>query len=268
MSSPANVRLCELSLTLDQAWRDLYTTAFPLDEQEPESKLQSLISSGRFLYHKTSGKQGELLCFSMVSLAPDFSFLAYIATDPKQRSGGYGSKHMRALIDQLKQQYPTHIGLFLEIESTNPRQIKLSEEDKKIRQRRLDFYRRLGAKRLCREMHYLAPSRSGTGEHELDILFFKFTDQAMDHDAKAKIVSEIYERFYELSANDPLVMRVLPKIKNCTHPKCEEETADTTATGIDTTPPAAAPDATAGAPVASVSPEKAAQVEAAAPTNS
>lgn len=223
MSSPANVQLCELSLTLDQAWRELYTSAFPLEEQEPENKLQTLIASGRLLYHKTTGKQGELLCFSMVSLAPDFSFLAYIATDPKQRSGGYGSKHMRALIDQLKQQYPNHIGLMLEIESTNPQLLKLSDEDKTIRQRRLAFYRRLGARSFCRQMHYVAPSRTGSGEHELDLLFFNFTDRAIEHTSKAKIVSEIYQRFYELPAEDPLVAKVLPQVSNCSHPKCEEE---------------------------------------------
>jgi ribosomal protein S18 acetylase RimI-like enzyme len=252
VSSPAtNVQLCELSLTLDQAWRDLYTTAFPLNEQEPESKLQNLITSGRLLYHKTSGKHGELLCFSMVSLAPDFSFLAYIATDPNQRSGGYGSKHMRALLDYLKQRYPSHIGLFLEIESTNPRLIKLAEEDKKVRQRRLGFYRRLGAKRLCREMHYLAPSRTGSGETELDILFFNSSDQPLDHSGKAKIVSEIYERFYELQPGDPLVSKVLPKLTSCSHPKCEDEPADSSGSGTDSTASTADPTAKVDAPAAS-----------------
>lgn len=226
MSSQASVRLCEVSTRLEQDWRDLYTSAFPLAEQEPEEKPQMLIDSRRLLYHKTVGKQGELLCFSLVSLAPDFSFLAYIATDPKQRSGGYGSKHMRALIDLLKLQYPNHIGLFLEIESTNPRLIKLSDEEKNVRQRRLSFYRRLGAKRLCRSMQYLTPNRDGDGEHELDILFFNFSAKALDHKEKQKIVSEVYERFYELPLDNPLVVKVISKITSCTHQKCEEEAPD------------------------------------------
>lgn len=228
MSPTANVRLCEPSTRLEQDWRDVYAAAFPASEQEPEARLQNLIDTGRMLYHKTVGKQGELLCFSMVSLAPDFSFLAYIATDPRQRSGGYGSKHMRALIDLLKQQYPNHVGLFLEIESTNPRNQKLSDEDKSVRQRRLAFYRRLGAKRLCRSMHYVVPNKSGQGELELDILFFNFSDKTLDHKEKERIVTEVYLRFYELSLQDPLVSKALGRVSSCSHPKCEEEPADGT----------------------------------------
>lgn len=229
--SPTNaVRLCEQSSKLEQDWRDLYTAAFPASEQEPEARLQNLIDTGKLLYHKTVGKNGELLCFSMVSLAPDFSFLAYIATDPRQRSGGYGSKHMRALIDLLKKQYPTQIGLFLEIESTNPRNQTLSDEDKNTRKRRLDFYRRLGSKRLCRSMQYLAPSKNGQSELELDILFFNFGTGTLDHKEKERIVAEIYQRFYELQTSDQLVVKVLARVGSCTHPKCEEETTDSGST--------------------------------------
>ncbi|MBX9686216.1 MAG: GNAT family N-acetyltransferase [Candidatus Obscuribacterales bacterium] len=231
MSTTANVRLCELSTTLDQDWRTLYTSAFPVAEQEPEQKLQNLIDTNRLLYHKTVGKQGELLCFSMLSLAPDFTFLAYIATDPNQRSGGYGSKHMRALIDQIKQQNPGHVGMFLEIDSTNPRNIKLTDEEKNIRQRRLSFYRRLGAKRLCRGMNYSTPARTGTGDHELDVLFFPFNDKALDHTEKQRIVLEIYQRFYCLNSTDAIVSDALASIKSCPHSHCEDEPQDQSAGG-------------------------------------
>ena len=227
MNTPNMVRLCVPSTSLEDDWRKLYASAFPVAEQEPEQKLQQLIDTGRLLYHKTVGKHGELLCFSMVSLAPDFSFLAYIATDPTQRSGGYGSKHMRALIDLLKQQYPNHIGLFLEIESTHPRLVKLSDEEKQMRNRRLSFYRRLGAKRLCRSMHYVVPNKGGgDGEQELDILYLSFSDKSLDHKEKERIVAEVYQRFYELSSTDALVHKVLGRVASCTHKNCEDEPAE------------------------------------------
>ena len=262
--SPTNaVRLCEKSSKLEQDWRDLYTAAFPVSEQESEAKLQNLIDNGKLLYHKTVGKNGELLCFSMVSLAPDFSFLAYIATDPRQRSGGYGSKHMRALIDLLKNQYPTHVGLFLEIESTNPRNQTLSDEDKNTRKRRLDFYRRLGSKRLCRSMQYLAPSKSGQSELELDILFFNFANATLEHKAKERIVSEIYQRFYELPPSDPLVTKVLSKVTSCGHPKCEEEPADSSTATATTDKTAALPAASPTVPTSQAEEAKQEQAPAA-----
>ena len=236
MSTPNNVRLCEASTILEQDWRTIYETAFPAGEREPESRLQQLINDGKLLYHKTIGKNGELLCFSMVSLAPDFSFLAYIATDPNQRSGGYGSKHMKALVDLLKQTYPAHVGMFLEIDSTAPKKSLLSAEEKTIRLRRLGFYKRLGSKRLCRTMNYRAPSRNGDGtEQEFDLLFFNFTANPINHAEKARIVSDIYERFYGLLPGDTLVASVTAEARGCSHQQCEDD-PDTTNGGNGSSP--------------------------------
>lgn len=235
-TTPSNtVRLCEPSTTLEQDWRTIYETAFPAGEREPESRLQQLINDGKLLYHKTIGKNGELLCFSMVSLLSNFSFLAYIATDPNSRSGGYGSKHMKALLDLLKKSYPTHLGLFLEIESTNPKKSQLSPEEKTIRQRRLGFYKRLGSKRLCRSMNYRAPSHSGDGsEHEFDLLFFNFADKPLTHAEKAGVVTEIYERLYGLDKGHALVQQVSSAALACTHPQCEDDDQPDTSSGGNT----------------------------------
>src|SRR5438128_307001 len=149
MDIPADIRLCEASTTLDEAWRKLYQNAFPKEaEREPEDKLTRLLESGNMLLHRTLNKEDELVCFTLVSLAPDFSFLAYMATDATKRSGGYGSKHLKRLLELLKEKYPSHLGLFLEIEATRPTTVTLSEDEKKLRDRRYAFYQRLGGKRL------------------------------------------------------------------------------------------------------------------------
>lgn len=216
VTSPAGVRICEASARLENDWREVYATAFPMNEREPEEKLQELIDTGRLLYHKTVGAEGELLCFSLVSLASKFSFLAYIATDPRQRSGGYGSKHMRALIDLLKQDYPHHVGLLLEIESTNPRMLQISGEELNVRCRRLSFYQKLGSEFFCPGMRYLSPSLQGeAAEHELEVLLFNFSDAPILHDCKSGIVAEIYERFYALAADHPLVASVMKSLHSC-----------------------------------------------------
>ncbi len=221
MQSDNNIRLCEPTATLDEAWRRVYEGAFPAEEREPEDKLTKLMEEGKLLYHRTSDANGDLLCFTMVSLAEEFSFLAYMATDPTKRSGGWGSKHLKRLLEQLKENYPQHLGLFFEIEATSPSGVTLTEEELKIRERRFVFYQRLGARRLCEDLIYLTPSKSAgatdweTGkEWEGELLAIEFGSPVCA-DALERVMREIYHRFYGRGPQDPLVMKVLSQLSNC-----------------------------------------------------
>lgn len=253
MNTASEIKICELFTVLEDDWRNLYDAAFPANERETESKLAQLIAAGRMLYHKTTGQNGELLCFSMVSLAPDFSFLAYIATDPNQRSAGVGSKHMKRLLELLKTQYPGTKGLLLEIDATHPKKSTISEDERKTRQRRLGFYRRLGAKKLCTGLQFLGPSRkSGGQDAELDLLIHSFTDEKLDCATKKRLVSEIYQRFYCLDMDEPVVTEVMGHYGDCCghDANCPEDTADAPISGAVVGP---APGALGGSP-APVSP--------------
>ncbi|MBY0549986.1 MAG: hypothetical protein K2W95_22115 [Candidatus Obscuribacterales bacterium] len=251
MNTASEIKICELFTVLEDDWRNLYDAAFPANERETESKLAQLIAAGRMLYHKTTGKNGEMLCFSMVSLAPDFSFLAYIATDPNQRSAGVGSKHMKRLLELLKTQYPGTKGLLLEIDATHPKKSTISEDERKIRQRRLGFYRRLGAKKLCTGLQFLGPSRkSGGQDAELDLLIHSFTDEKLDCATKKRLVAEIYQRFYCLDMDEQVVTEVLGHYGDCCghDADCPEDTSDAPISGAVVGP---AP-VTSGVPAAPV----------------
>ncbi|MBY0359505.1 MAG: hypothetical protein K2W82_15990 [Candidatus Obscuribacterales bacterium] len=219
--SDNNLRLCEPSTDLDDAWRKLYETAFPMKERETEARLKELIDSGKMLFHRTNKATGELLCFSMVSLASDFCLLAFIAVDSTQRSGGVGSKHVKRLLELLKEKYPKYLGLFLEIEDTAPKNLVLTDEEKKTRQRRFDFYKRLSATRVCKCFRYAIPSRANPGQElEMDLLYFNFTASPLDTDTKSHVVSEIYQSLYSLSGDDALVKKTLAELKSCAKPSC------------------------------------------------
>src|SRR5262249_15485477 len=162
-------------------------------------ELRRLLSAGAMLLHKTVNKNGELLCFSLTFPVTnsDFVLLSYIATDPTKRSGGFGSKHMRRLVEILQAQYPNHLGLFLEIEST--KEAGLDPATQKARQRRLDFYQRLGAKRLCK--NYLWPSMvPGGAPRHGEILWFEFGTKLIDDTVLARVILDIYEKAYYLKA--------------------------------------------------------------------
>jgi hypothetical protein len=152
----------------------------------------------------------------------NFSLLAYIATDQTRRSSGVGSKHMRALIALLKKSYPTHRGLFLEIEST--REAGLSQTEELERKRRLTFYERLGCKRLV-GADYLLPSYvPGSPARHGELLWFEYHDTLAANSADTKrllgsIICEIYIRGYGVSHRDDSfvhVMRQFPEIDGAT----------------------------------------------------
>ncbi len=215
MNPNSETRLCELSPQLDEAWRRLYVQAFPEHEREPEDKLAKLVEAGKMVLHKTFNAEGELLCFTMTSIAPEFALLAYMATDPNKRSGGYGSKHLKRLLDVLKSDNPNYIGLFLEIEATSPSTIYVSDEERKVRKRRLSFYQRIGAKRMCRKARYLTPGRiAGGKEWEGELLCVPFKG-SIDGQTLLSVVAEILQRMYCLPADDPLVGRVLDNFTAC-----------------------------------------------------
>ena len=261
MSSTCEIKICEVATVVEDDWHKLYDAAFPANERETESKLTQLIAVGRMLYHKTIGKDGELLCFSLVSLAPDFSFLAYLATDPNQRSAGVGSKHMKRLLELLRSQPEGSKGMLLEIDATNPKKTVISEDERKIRQRRLSFYRRLGAKKLCTGLEFLGPSRkSGGTDAELDLLIHPFSSEKLDCQTKRRLVSEIYQRFYCLDLDETLVTTVMGHYDDSVKhdASCAEDTVDpapvttpaTSSAPVATPaqPPVATPAPTAEAP--------------------
>jgi len=210
-----SLNLCQVSTGHEQDWKDLYNTSFPADERTPLEELQRLLDSGSILLHRTTNKAGELLCFSIVYPMSNFALLSYIASDSTKRSTGIGSKHMKQLLEILKSKYPEFLGLVLEIEST--RQQGLEPADKTARQRRLAFYQRLGAKRLCRT--YVWPSYSQKGSYRLaELMWFDFDPATIDDPHLPGIVRELYTRGYGAQADDPILEMVIHQFK------CSERT--------------------------------------------
>lgn len=215
-----STNLCQVSTGQEQDWKDLYTTAFPADERTPLEELQKLLEAGSILLHRTTNKAGELLCFSIVYPMSNFALLSYIASDATKRSTGIGSKHMKRLLEILKSSYPDFLGLVLEIEST--RQVGLEAAEKTGRQRRLAFYQRLGAKRLCRT--YVWPSYSLKGSYRLaELMWFDFDPATIDDPQLPGIIKELYMKGYGAQEDDPILELVTHQFK------CSERTGSASA---------------------------------------
>ncbi|HEY9712636.1 MAG TPA: hypothetical protein V6C72_04155 [Chroococcales cyanobacterium] len=202
-------RLCEVSLGQEDDWVQLYKTAFPADERHPVDSLRQRMASGSVLLHKTVNSKNELLCFSIVYLLSDFVLLSYIATDSTRRSSGVGSKHMNKLVELIRAAYPARKAMFLEIESTKEK--NLDAETLRARVRRLAFYERLGARRS--DKPYLMPSYGATtgtqAAKEGELLWIELQAGCITNEMLPRFLEEIYTRGYGVSADHPLVKKVL-----------------------------------------------------------
>lgn len=208
-------QLCKPSMGHESDWSLLYESSFPLDERMPLADVQAMIASSTMLLHRTTNAAGELLCFSLVTPMSNFSLLAYIATDQTKRSSGVGSKHMKELLVVLKNTYQaTHLGLFLEIEST--REPNLSATEATDRRRRLAFYQRLQCKRLCGKDYFLPSYAAGLAHRAGELLWFEYGN-AIDKDATlGQVIAEIYTRGYGIAATHATYVQVLAQFTNST----------------------------------------------------
>ncbi len=200
----ADTIYCRKSSFTDTDWEKIYEVAFRPDQRTPLSQLHDGLKSGQLLLHRSSSNEG-LLCFSVTNILPTVALLAYLATDPDKRSSGIGSKHMKALIAEIRTAHPQLLGVFAEIEST--REKGISDEERKHRKRRLAFYQRLGFKRYSAS--YTIPSYDpGVPDEEGDLIWLDFNTGTLGCDAVAGIIKEIYVKAYLLNETDTRVISV------------------------------------------------------------
>jgi GNAT superfamily N-acetyltransferase len=222
-----NIRLCEPALTLDAEVVRLYQGAFPAAERESVGRLSDRLEKGLMLCHRTLDEQGQLLCFSMIALGDDFSFLAYMATDPDRRSAGIGSRHLERLLEIVQKLYPTHIGMFFEIQVTNPKSEVLSEQEQTNRNRRRNFYERAGARVICPDGVYLTPHYNDRSkEWEGELMGFEFLDEIKPSQL-VHVLEQIYWLCYQLPKDHPLVSKVFEYFEPCIDPQDTEGEAET-----------------------------------------
>lgn len=231
MSSTNHINLCLQSTGVEDDWKNLYEASFPQDERMSITEVRGLLASGMMLLHKTTDSHDSLQCFSLVTILSNNVLLAYIATDQTKRSSGVGSKHMKALIDLLKKLYPSHLGLFLEIESTKEKNLPADEE--KARKRRLAFYQRLNCKRMLGKEYLLPSYTPSTPARQGELMWSEFGG-AVDCDPTLKsVIHEIYTKAYNLPTSDPSYVKVMAQFTTATTPAA---TPDTKATKAESTP--------------------------------
>ncbi|CAD5954848.1 hypothetical protein PCC9214_02793 [Planktothrix tepida] len=142
--------------------------------------------------------QDQLALMSILYFLPsqDFILLAYLATVPHLRNIKIGSQFLNYIIDFVKNQSKT---LVLEVEHPD------FGEDRELKQRRVGFYTRLGAKTL-KNIIYILPALDGTKTTEMLLMVMPHDHnlEKLNPTIVKQLIRELYQVVYHCHPNDPI----------------------------------------------------------------
>ncbi len=170
---------------------------FPLNELKHRETFERLLKGGDYqLLIARDGEKKIGYLFVYRDRPSNTLWLDYFAVFARYHSKGYGSK----LLPLLKTHYPRALGCFLEVEKPQPQLLNTV--------RRVDFYRRLGAKRL--DLDYYFPHAAGA--LAMHLYFLPFSKEGVPPFSARKILRVIKRVFGTLHADIPHASQVLERI--------------------------------------------------------
>lgn len=128
--------------------KDLHTQCmkrdFPKNELRPYSMIKKLYKNNKYVVYGAFNDE-VLLGYSciMMSDSENCLLLDYFAVQPQLRGSGMGSEFFNLLIAMLKKEHSNKAIIIIECE--NP-EVSVNLSEKNIRERRIRFYTRNGAK--------------------------------------------------------------------------------------------------------------------------
>ena len=173
----------------------LYEEALPRRERRSEEYLRSAAASPNhslIVAENDSGLVGfSLLFFDGVAV------LEYLATAPEVRGQGLGARLYREVRKDAGDR-----PMLLEVEAVDP-----GTPGHELRARRIEFYRRLGA-RLLRGLDFILPLAGEGAPPPMRLLVDNFDGTAVPKDVVAKWLRENYIRVYGCPGDDPRLERM------------------------------------------------------------
>ena len=162
----------------------IYSTSFPPSEQKSRYALLQMVHSSFYtIYLAYNDEKIVGFCMMYHPDSEDFFLLEYMAIDTTQRGIGLGSTLLKSSIDQLFKTYGTR-ALLIEIDSPE----KYSHEQE-IREKREQFYRRLGALKIDPFDYILAP-QSSEEPPPMELLVYHPSMKEISKDEVEKVLKE------------------------------------------------------------------------------
>ena len=175
----------------------IYSAEFPQNERHPVELIRERVQKGSCNLH-VGYVDSEVVFFALLwPLAnTDFVLLDYMATKEDHQNRGIGSSFMKAMRETLVRDNKRFI---IEVEDLN------DGANKTQRQRRLEFYKRAGAKEM-KNVDYILPGLDGTEPTKMKLLVFP----AQPHESVTgplvkNLLVQIYRELYGRDRDDALL---------------------------------------------------------------
>ncbi|MGV9950266.1 GNAT family N-acetyltransferase [Rhodococcus aetherivorans] len=185
--------------------REIYEEAFPPAEREPFDQLVSGAEAGdKVTVVAMEGMDPIGFAVASPLSSAGVTLVEYMAVNVRRRGMGYGTALVRNLTKTIERRKGP-LRLILEVE--DPDEPEISPETRRHRQRRVQFYERLGAS-IFPPSDYRVPAFDGQGTLPMRLMYFDARTEpgpAPTFPESARIVEAIYREGYGLSQDHPLV---------------------------------------------------------------
>jgi GNAT superfamily N-acetyltransferase len=184
----------------------IYEESFPPNERHPSSVIKGRVKSGKEEMF-VGLLQGEVVLMALIwpLKSTDFILLDYIAVKKQYRGQSIGSRFMSRICD-----LPGYGNKIIILEVENPG----FGENREQRQRRVSFYRALGALELS-GVRYILPPLSGAVPTDMILMVLPMRQNTkLQGDLVRKIVLKIYGELYGLDEGSSLVRLTMSSIQD------------------------------------------------------
>jgi ribosomal protein S18 acetylase RimI-like enzyme len=190
-----------------ERFKDIYLKSFPPSSRASLQKLLGGISEGdRWLF--AARWDGGVVGFALTMPLPGTGahYLEYLAVAPRFRNRGVGSRLLASVRRKLSREDDAS-GLIFEVkpdDSPRPR-------ENGLRRRRIEFYRRNGARPVECAPHYRAPDLAGEGAIGYRLMWLPLRQEAETPcgGALKKLIRGIFVHAYGRRRDDALLKAVL-----------------------------------------------------------
>ena len=189
----------------------IYEESFPRSERDDTQALLASIEAGR-RFCMVAHRNHELIGLAvLLALAePGIQFLEYFAVDNHLRSLGIGTQFLGQLGTELRSAPSPASGIVFEVDQPD----LAKSEERRLRERRIEFYQRSGAVLVECAPTYRAPNLEHEGTLPSSLMWLPLDPhiRRLGGDLLKKCVLAILTQSYGLRSDDPLVHEVISEL--------------------------------------------------------
>lgn len=178
---------------------EIYNNSFPDNERRPVPYMIKMLETDQSYIYLIE-IEGEVAGMATVNpmTGTNFYQLDYLAIEEKYRGLGIGNDFVEFLIDMARSENRSFI---VEVEQPD------CEDKGDNKNRRIDFYLKLGAKEI-KNVYYALPDFDGKGAVPMTLLLMEYPADSIKGTELFQLIELIYVDFYHRQPDDVILLKI------------------------------------------------------------